>query len=93
MEKPAIWVYPCVIAISVLLIYAESQRSRVSQTSNAATPVSIEIDLDRGHPVAETLYGIFFEEVGICDPVRFIQWGRITTHPLFTLCDRCRPSL
>ena len=76
MEKPAIWVYLCVIAISVLLICAETQRSRVSQTSNDATPVSIEIDLDRGHPVAETLYGTFFEEV--CDPVRFIQLRHIT---------------
>ena len=66
MAKP--WVLLFCMAFPTLLIRAVTQRLEISQTSNDAfTPVSIDIDLARGHPVASTLFGIFFEEVRLGD--------------------------
>ncbi len=58
------WLLPTVAAVTILLACALSSHTDLTLPPNeAATSVSITVDLDNGHSVAPTLYGIFFEEV------------------------------
>ena len=63
MAKALPWALPCCIAVTIMLACALTQHSGPGGQSNGdASAVTIDIDLDRGHAVASTLYGIFFEE-------------------------------
>lgn len=65
MTKAQPWALPCCIAVAVTLLLgcALTQNSgQGGQSNDDGSGVSIEIDLDKGHPVTRTLYGVFFEE-------------------------------
>ena len=58
------WMLPTAAAVTILLVCALSSHTELKLPPNeAATAVSITVDLDNGHSVSPTLYGIFFEEV------------------------------
>lgn len=68
------WVGPTAAGVTVLLVCALNSHTEFRLPPNdAATSVSITVDLDNGHSVAPTLYGIFFEEV------RSAQRGSVKT--------------